>query len=757
MSKYFSAVMIKSVCRNLKDGMKTGICFLFFVLSAFSVRAQLPTDFRSEQVYLCPQKVEVAMGDSIGVKGTVTCLSTADSKPYSKYVYVELINGKDSLLVRQKVSCKDDGTFFARLATDPLGESGVYCLRAYTRLMLNFSNESLAVQPILLGVNFPKRELMVDGEVNCTVIPHGGILIPGRVQSLTACLTDYLGDALADKTLLLLTAHGDTVASCHTSPSGFASLRFVPQPGATYHVSFVEKDIHKDFPIATVTENLPKVQATLTGNKLRYEVLNTTDKPNNSYRLYSYDRRNGVQIIESSQWQGTLQLPNAPVLATVFLTDTADNIVSESTALSLSRDTKSIPFVDDTLHVGDVVNVSFPTSAVSPDRHVLTRMVRDTERWSPHAESALLYLSDYSSPIDFPSCYFDSDNARRNEELVAWIGTVRFKRFNLKEAIQKDTAIYVYQPEMVLNFEGWAENDSKKPFKGGTLVAYNTENDLIYDTSINNDGQFRIAVDDFADGNEFFLQALNSKGKPVMATFHINDDVFPSLEIARHYSLKQSRYASGTEVSFNDANIRRFILPNVTVKARLRHEKATPSNKFYSTNYTDRKKIDDRNYTTLLDIIKDMPGVYFGNSQKDKNGQVEYFFSLTSSRGRSTLGKGTLPIIVDGTKMPNDMLLNLLEMSASEIEEVELLRPWQAIAYAQGCIDGAILVKTRKTTDLKEIPSKGTYYTPMGLAPTVKEEAKPLRAEHEGAYKLLIDVFDGGTVRSYEHRIQVVP
>lgn len=726
---------------------------LLLALAAAAAHAQLPSDFRSEQVYLCPQTLEIPAGDSICVRGAVACLSTADGKPYSNYVYVELIDAHDSLLVRQKVSCKDGGLFSARLATDPLGDTGVYYLRAYTRLMLNFSNESLAVQPILVGRNFPKRESMVDDGVQCVVVPAGGTLSAGTLQSLTAYLTDYLGDPLPGHPLHLLTARGDTVASCHTSMSGMALFRFMPKLGEHYHVSFSDKGLHKEFRVPDAKTDMPKVQASLTGNKLRYEVLNVPEGLNPALNLFSYDRRNGLLHVHAPQRQGIIQLPESPELATLFLADRACQVVSECTALAVPK-RAAVPVVADTVHAGEPISVTLPAGENASQRRLFVRLASNAERWSPRAERALVYESDFSSPIPFPSGYFDEGNRRRLEDLEAWIGTAHFKRFSLKDAVEKDTAVYVCQPEMVMHFEGCIDNDTRRQFRGGTLVAYNTANDLVYDAEIDNDGHFRIAVDDFSNGDEFFLQAINHKGKPVAAHLHLNDEVFPSTSLARHYSLKASRYADSAQVTFGDGDMRRHVLPNITVKARLRREQPKPTNKFYSTNYADREKIEQRNYLTLIDILRDMHGVVLSASESTTGSTI---ISLQTTRGASTLGGGSLPIILDGTKLPNEMITNTLEMSASDIEEVELLRPWQTLAYAQGCIGGAIMVKTRKSASPGEVPSKGTFYLPQGLS-LATFGAQPLpKADREGTCRLLIDVIEGHTVCSYERTLVVVP
>lgn len=205
------------------------LTLLFAVCMA---KAQLPVDFRSEQVYLNPQKHVYLPGDTICIEGMVTCLAESGMRPYSNYLYVELFNSSDSVLLRQKLSCKEGGYFSTRMASGYEWPSGVYYLRAYTRFMRNFSLRSLPVQPFLLGKTFPARENRVY-EAKCTLIPAGGSLVPDYLQTVVVRLTDDMGYPVQSG-LHLCNTSGDTLVYVQTSLSGMAQLRFIPRKGTNY-------------------------------------------------------------------------------------------------------------------------------------------------------------------------------------------------------------------------------------------------------------------------------------------------------------------------------------------------------------------------------------------------------------------------------------------------------------------------------------------------------------------------------------------
>lgn len=78
---------------------------------------------------------------------------------------------------------------------------------------------------------------------------------------------------------------------------------------------------------------------------------------------------------------------------------------------------------------------------------------------------------------------------------------------------------------------------------GASLVAYNTESNNVYDTTLDKDGRFRMAVDDFADGTSFFLQTMDKRSKPVDSKIILDNDSYPSVSPHEKYSLWQSEYA----------------------------------------------------------------------------------------------------------------------------------------------------------------------------------------------------------------------
>ena len=724
-----------------------------------SAMAQRPHDFRSEQIALCAQHAACQPGDTVTVQGQVTCLAANQLAPFSKYLYIELINPDDSVVVRQKVSCKPKGSFTAALPVDPLAAYGIYYIRAYTNLMRNFAPESFATQPLLVGQSFPDFDNITTEGVKCTILPHGGHLCPGALQNITAYVTNYLNDPIADVMLALTTQNGDTITWQRTSPSGLAMLSFIPDQQLSYSLQMMVDSDKKVFPMPKCDASKPLLQASVNGTQVRFALLGAVDNLQ-QLKLYVYDRMNGISSIALNRTNGSFKLAVAPTMVTLFLTDNNGVTLAQCTAVAR-------PTQEPALHLPEVASVGIPIKLpeAADGATMMARLLPMNTRWVQPAEAQLCYLADLNSPIPFPEKYLTQPQKQRTADLMAWIGTASFKRFDIAEEVKKDTAIYTYLPDDVMYFRGKVESPSKKPFNNGSLVAYNTESNAVYNAELNKKGEFTIAVDDFDDGTRFFLQAVNKKNKPEAMYVKIDDETFPAPFVDRHLWLGKSQYAT-SEVTYQGGNWNRQQLPEITVKARTKYDNLHSTTRFYGHSYKDRKTIEERGFLTLFDILKDIPGITIRlvaksdeedggfDDQFSKDNRLELDYAIFSSRGPSVLGKANqVVMLIDGQRTP-EPLVSLMQMSSFEIESVEYLRPWQALTYTFGAINGAINVVTRNREKPRDVKSKGTLYTPTGLTPNATASA-PV-ADKPGNYRLIVDVISPEGIHSYESTVKVI-
>lgn len=284
-----------------------------------------------------------------------------------------------------------------------------------------------------------------------------------------------------------------------------------------------------------------------------------------------------------------------------------------------------------------------------------------------------------------------------------------------------------FTPEEVLTLSGSVETESGRPLKKGTLIAINNNNGFTYDADIAK-GRFVIGVDDYKEGNSFFLQAYNEKGKSYGYQIIMDNDTFPGVvnlykELSAIKDVTASvRIDSAAIYSENRQDgAKTFHLPSITVTARIKKE--IPSTKeFYAVNFLDEKVFEDPPYPSIIPYLERMIGfkVYQDtNTQQDDETPGNGKYVIRTTRGAATLGGGItreggeLIVLLDG--YPVDTSWALETLHPADIRSIERLTPSQALRYTSSGFAGAIHIRT-KGYKKAETKSEGTVYVPIGLS-----------------------------------------
>ena len=91
----------------------------FILFSIIGVLNSFSQVLPSEKLFFMSDKVRYEQGDTAWIEGRVM-RSDNDTTliPYSRYVYVELADERDTVLVRQKLVCDSVGNFITRMPID---------------------------------------------------------------------------------------------------------------------------------------------------------------------------------------------------------------------------------------------------------------------------------------------------------------------------------------------------------------------------------------------------------------------------------------------------------------------------------------------------------------------------------------------------------------------------------------------------------------------------------------------------------------
>ena len=693
---------------------------------------RLPHDYRSEQIFLCPNNHYYHAGDTIWLQGVVTCNSTPTLLPYSRYVIIELIT-PDTIISRIETELDSLGRFCTVMPTDIRLPNGTYLLRAYTQLMRSFSPKNFAFQPITIAENYIEKVRDTDDTIICRAFPWGGSLASGMVQHITVWLCDKSGIPLPGKELALKGSDGSTIDLRTTSANGLAVFSFVPEKGSEY--SLYSTSSYSAEPLAEfkTDDSKPKIQCFIRERKVSFSTSNTHALPE-GYRIYGYDCKNGLTKIDAKASHGTFVLGSKPNLFTIFLTDSLNRVLSESSAIGIPELQYSVnaPL---TVAVGDsIVPV---IEGLSDGAIVVTRLMSGSISTVEDAASAINISSQLSSPIPMPSAYVSYINGEKfYNDVTAWLATANFSRFSLPEAIERDSLIYTHLPKLQMSISGNAYLKSGYSLADGSLVVYNTETNDVADATFNKMGDFDIALNNFYGNTRFYFQATDRKELAVKAVFQFPDQTYPAITLP-----KQLQFAVSDSMLHLEHNA--LELPELTVKAYTKKETNIPTNKFYSVRYKDREEIERRRYVTLRDILRNLVGVRLVNDE------------LVSTRGVATLsGSAHVSLMVDNDLFKNGVndFKMMLDMSANNIESVEYMPPWKALAYASDAFNGVVHIRTRDS-HIQPPETRGSYFTFTGLAPSLPISA-PI-ATKAGNFTLVIDVISPQGIGTFYQDIVV--
>ncbi|MCL2651960.1 MAG: carboxypeptidase-like regulatory domain-containing protein, partial [Candidatus Azobacteroides sp.] len=122
--------------------------------------------FPQEKLHLHTDRDFYAAGEKIWFKAYLTDAATLQPSINSRYVYVELINSRDSLINRVMIRPEND-MFYGNLSISENVPEGDYTLRAYTRYMENLGDDYFFKKNIRIeNLSSDKKQLFQTGQVN---------------------------------------------------------------------------------------------------------------------------------------------------------------------------------------------------------------------------------------------------------------------------------------------------------------------------------------------------------------------------------------------------------------------------------------------------------------------------------------------------------------------------------------------------------------------------------------------------------------
>ena len=709
----------------------------------------------SEKLFFMSDKTRYEQGDTAWIEGRLM-RSDNDTTfiPYSRYVYVELADECDTVLVRQKLVCDSIGNFITRMPID-YWLPGYYYLRAYSKVMANFAPETLPIFPVRIGEEMDSNESPSD--LSCSFYPEGGHLVNGYPQNVGIMLTDEQGSPVR-QSFRLMNSVGDTLSTQTTTSNGWQVLRFTPLEGMQYHIETDYKGEHYTLPLPQ-QELQPTLQTTIHRNRLICKVLNPDEKFKKG-KLYIYHQSLGLLMLPYKQKDFVMLLNNglSSGLISIFLANSKGEFVAQSTKW-LDR----YPPMDFRLKRTEYrpnERLEFQWSEL-PDSSssVFVRFLTKEQHYIPKASVMCRYDSDLISDEVFPT------QQTTPVDVEGWLYSARFKRINVPEALDMGI-LYTKDKEVVMEIQGYAKTKRGKKLRNGSLIAFRESDQQVYDVQLDEQGRFDMFLDDFGADETFFVQAYNRKGKAGVYEYEFYNDTLPGMYNWNRVNKKDREKFT---VEFGNMAMTNFgvnkmnYLPEVVVKAHTRKKEYKSTKEFYSTHYLTQEQMELRNFRDFKELVQYFHAFLMwrdgslGDADARVDGTSTYEnFALYSRRGGSTIGGGDeVKIVLDGTLITANEAAYL---NMSSIGTVEFLTPAEALSVVPFAIAGALVLNTKKFLGT-EVESKGIIYVPpMGLS---NHRLHRLPGETcvpslPGEYTVIVDVISQNQgIHSFEHTIVV--
>lgn len=707
-------------------------------------------------------------GDTISLCGILSSEQALGTGHYSNYVNIELINGTDSVVASHKVAVKD-GVFKCVVPLDIMLHKGIYYLRGYTELMRSFRLESFPIKPLFVG-EVPRLQSFIGNPDSVRFYPESGNWVADYLQGMTFCVKDKNGFPV-ETVACLIRENGDTIASeVRTNQNGFGIFYLIPEEGIDYFLQFESKpdSSHIIYKIPEVGKS-PSFRVAINDRKLSY-FLHPADKNENEiYNLLIWYRGECLAEypVSTGRREGIFILPdNIEGIISCILVNVQKEVLAERLIYQHTFSGNSLlekPVLNTykageviTLNVGCQIKKTF-ISRILP----VKRKIPDYLQISLPA--SFLLTSDVNSAIYAPDSYF-FDSQSKSMELLS--GSLQWGRYYWQDVLV-DTFKYIYPPEEVLSLKGRVLASDNKPLKKGYVVCFNNETGLTYDCDIQPDGSFVMGVDDYEDGNSFYIQPFDEQNKSDGLIVELEEDINPKVVNLLKTNFLTQDSGSGFDdrkafKSYSENQDEWLIqMSEVVVKSK-RRTKVVPSEAFYIGKSVTPEAME--RYSDIRHAITSIPYLSIVEA-----GDKESFFGesyiVRKNRGPSLLGgPSPLVILLDGQIVNANQILDLVNVR--DVESISVLSPAQTLAFTPFALDGALYVKTK---DYKyEFKPMGINYQPTGLSPlsgfndkminvTTGGEITSLTAPQEaGEYQLILEgIGDTGKPFCYSYPFTV--
>jgi len=500
----------------------------------------------NEKVHLHLDRPWYGLGDTIWFKAYTVAGAEHRLSTLSGVLYAELINEKDSVAKRLTLQL-DSGISHGDFVLPYTYKSGIYRLRAYTRLMLNDSVKFYDQKVIIGGINLQMNHAVAanaktnssannlqqkeQGNPDVQFFPEGGDLVNGLRCKVAVKAINRQG--LAENIQGIITDQdGNEVASFGTQHDGMCQFPLAPQQGKQYKAKIIcsdGSDFIVDLPKAkdegftlTINNSVDSIYVKAAANDLFYK-----NNRNNAFYIIAqcggkcyYTASSKLTNPVFTAGLNKSRFPTGIVRFTLFSQNGEPlnerivfNQSNDLLKLNLSSAKQSYaPMekvridLDAGKEDGKAVSGSF--SAAITDE---TKVPFD-EALEPTILTDLLLTPELKGNIENPNYYFINQDDKTRSDLDLLMLTQGYRRFDWKRLLTGSGSETSFKPETALSLAGTVKTLSNKPIANGSIRLTSIENHFSVDTVSDMNGNFKFTNLYFGDTAKVILNVKKTNG-----------------------------------------------------------------------------------------------------------------------------------------------------------------------------------------------------------------------------------------------------
>jgi hypothetical protein len=720
--------------------------------------------FPQEKVYLQLDKPYYSAGDRVWLRAHMVHAALHIPLSLSRYIYVELIDSKNEVVIRKKIHYVDKNSYYGQFDLSPEIADGWYSIRAYTNFMQNLPEDFFFRRQLLITNRLkndskkdkeslepaakdvvPSKAAKASYSYDVQFFPEGGHLIAGNQQTVgfKAIAQNGLGLDVKGK---VLDAAGLEVATFISSHLGMGSFSFVPKADKRYTVVCEDENGKKatyDLPTVSTTNYALSVRQNLT--QINVQIL-VPEQSKRTEKLHIIGTLRGLPFSQNTLTpeENFLTIPKTNLqsgIAQLYLINDAYQILSQRIIFVSSRDDAKLEFKfnktnyqkRDSVHAklvlknssGIPIAGSFSIS-VTDDNDIR----QDSNEIN--IKSYMLLQSELTGTIENPGSYFYSNSKNADADLDVLMLTQGWKRYDTQATLLGNyTKCDAYEVEQGPIITGKVRNYSFKRALPNINVSLFASKKSFFDGVLTDkSGDFLFKIPDYPDSISYRVEAKQKELQ--MIELIVNKDTFP--KVTRTINFPKTTQTSPQLQSFIKKSRDKWFLENGMLSVTLKNvevvgrrvDKNNDLRKQRGSIYSDPGySIDDeavRGANTIYDAMSLIPGLMINST----NDGVLY-------RNEEPL------VIVD--KMEYSMA-ELVNIRVDEIKMIDFLKePTQTALFGTGNNIGVIYIYLKTGEDYRnEPPLLGTnqtfvmplgytqpaaFYMPKYQVPSIKKDQTP--------------------------------